>query len=227
MDIYISASSIGYLFAAAVGFITAKRLYSRWRVSNVEAVRVFSLALIYLGVTMFIYGFPPFFFKDDMQVLGWTNVLGNIILGLFHAQIVKLVFLLRNQKKLAQIAYTILVAWTFFVTMPINIIYLPQPTFNALGLEYWNYALPLLLTLNIVTPIVMSFYGFTLFQNASKVKQKSTPILLGTAFILGGIGSFFIVAGQTTGQLAFGYLGLFIGGFTLFLLPFSKVALNE
>ena len=225
-EIFISPSSVGYLFAAMVSFITAHRLYRRWVVSQVHATKTFVLALLYLGVTMFMFGFPPFFFSDDPQILGWLNVLANVTLGLFHAYIVKLVFLLRGKSKAAKTFFNMVVVWTMVVTLPINIIYLPHPTFNALGLEFWNYPLPLLLTLSIFTPAVMSFYALTLFQNSPKAENKFTPIMLGVAFLLGGIGSFFVVAGQSTGQLVFGYITLFIGGFTLFLLPFTKVALE-
>lgn len=84
MDVFISPSSVGYLFAAIVSFITAYGLYRRWLVTQIQATKTFVLALLYLGVAMFMFGFPPFFFKDDPQMLGWLNVLANITLGLFH-----------------------------------------------------------------------------------------------------------------------------------------------
>ena len=64
-NMFISPSSIGYLFGAAVSFMVAYKMYKRWRITQMQTTKSFIIAFVYMGITVALYALPTFFYSNN------------------------------------------------------------------------------------------------------------------------------------------------------------------
>lgn len=221
MSFFFSPSSIGYVFSAVVCWASAWEVYKSYKKSLLKETKIFIIALIHLGITVFLYGLPPFFFADSPIILGWFNVPANFFLGIWLAYMVRLIMRLNFPHKNAKVPFFLMLGWTLFILLPINIIYLPLPTFDKYGLEIWNYEWPLFVNTGLPILLVMWFMGGGMLYHLLFTEEKRlSALVIAISFFIGAVGGCLVTAAHTTSLAAPGYIMLFIGGFGAFLSVF-------
>ena|SRR3989338_1709722 len=223
MDIFISPSSIGYIFAALVSWISSWNLYRSYLSSKLEATRVFALAVLYIGTAMFFYALPTFFFAGVPEILGWFNVPANFLLGIGLAYLFRIAFLFNFQEKYAKFPFYLFVLYTIFIIVPINIFYLPLPTFDKYNLEIWNYHNYLSYSISAMIVICTWSFSGSVWRYFFKRGTRTTITFpLAASFTLGALGGIIIINADTTTAVIIGYLTLVLGGFVSFAFSFIR-----
>jgi len=221
--IYVSISSIGYLFTTLVAWVSFFRLTKSYKKSHTEETRLMYMFLFFLGLAALLYSAPTFFFSDAPHILGWFNVIANICMGIFISYLLRFSIRLHFSERNANNVFKIMIFWSLTVLPIINIIFLPEPYFNKYTLEIWNYHPLLWIHTGFVLFVVFLFTGSSILYRYIKDGGKgSVAIPLSVSLSIGAFGSAIVTYTVSNELLLIGYILLFFGGVTIFSFSFLK-----
>lgn len=231
MDIFVSISSLGYLFAAAVCFTIAHKQFVFYKKNGLIPSKYLMISFTFLGICVGLYSIPTFFFAKQPHILGWFNILANSFMYLWMAYLVGFTIALALPHLHPQRWIRGIIAFGVLVGIPVNTIWRPVPSFDAYSIELWNYGFPLFLVTGGMIIIVTWFHGVVLirhlFKHVSGDKEEMRTAFraifpLAFAFMFGGLGGAMVTYAHTTELAVIGYCIMFFGGFSAMLISYLR-----